>query len=284
VAVLVNGLGATPLEELYLLFRKVSQLLDESGVTVARTYIGEFATSLEMAGASVSLCRLDDDRLALPKGAGTLTVLPGGPTPMNTSELKKLIVDTMTGMQQHAEELRGLDAALGDGDLGITVASGAKSVIAALDDVPDEAPPSDVATSCARAFASANPSTMAALVAGALLAGSKVWDRADVSYQDALVFADAAATSISTRGKSEVGDKTILDAMAPAIEALKRSAGPRYGLAAAIEAAREGVESSKALQSRRGRAAWLQERSVGLVDPGATAFLRFLEELQSAYA
>jgi phosphoenolpyruvate---glycerone phosphotransferase subunit DhaK len=67
VAVLVNGLGATPLEELYLLFRKVSQLLDESGVTVARTYIGEFATSLEMAGASVSLCRLDDDRLALLK-------------------------------------------------------------------------------------------------------------------------------------------------------------------------------------------------------------------------
>jgi dihydroxyacetone kinase-like protein len=203
---------------------------------------------------------------------------------MNTSELKKLIVDTMTGMQQHAEELRCLDAALGDGDLGITVASGAKSVIAALDDVPDEASPSDVATSCARAFACANPSTMAALVAGALLAGSKVWDRADVSYQDALVFADAAATSISTRGKSEVGDKTILDAMAPAIEALKRSTAPHYGLAAAIEAAREGVESSKALQSRRGRAAWLQERSIGLVDPGATAFLRFLEELQSAYA
>jgi phosphoenolpyruvate---glycerone phosphotransferase subunit DhaK len=65
VAVLVNGLGATPLEELYVLFRRVHQLLDEAGVTVERNYVGEFATSLEMAGASVSLFKLDDDRLAL---------------------------------------------------------------------------------------------------------------------------------------------------------------------------------------------------------------------------
>jgi phosphoenolpyruvate---glycerone phosphotransferase subunit DhaK len=65
VAVLVNGLGATPLEELYVLFRRIKQLLDESGITVERNYIGEFATSLEMAGASVSLLKLDDDRLTL---------------------------------------------------------------------------------------------------------------------------------------------------------------------------------------------------------------------------
>lgn len=201
---------------------------------------------------------------------------------MNTRELKKLVTETMSGMQQHAEELRELDAALGDGDLGVTVLSGAKAVISALNDVSDEATPADVAKSCARAFASANPSTMAALVAGALLAGAKVWDRDAVSYQDALLFADAAAASISTRGKSRVGDKTILDAMAPAIAALKRSRGPDDGLPAAIEAAHRGVETSKALQSRRGRAAWLQERSIGLADPGATAFLRLLEELASA--
>ena len=203
---------------------------------------------------------------------------------MNTRELKKLVAATMSGMQQHADELRDLDAALGDGDLGVTVSSGARAVISALDDVSDDATPADVAKSCARAFASANPSTMAALVAGALLAGSKVWDRDAVSYQDALVFADAAAASIGTRGKSQVGDKTILDAMAPAIEALKRSGGPDDGLPAAIQAARDGVEESRALQSRRGRAAWLQERSVGLADPGATAFLRLLEELAAARA
>jgi dihydroxyacetone kinase/dihydroxyacetone kinase-like protein len=65
VAVLVNGLGATPLEELYVLYRRIHQMLDEAGVTVERNYVGEFATSLEMAGASVSLFKLDDDRLAL---------------------------------------------------------------------------------------------------------------------------------------------------------------------------------------------------------------------------
>ena len=65
VAVLVNGMGATPLEELYLLFRRVHQLLTEQGITIDKSYIGEYATSLEMAGASISLLTLNDERLAL---------------------------------------------------------------------------------------------------------------------------------------------------------------------------------------------------------------------------
>ena len=65
VAVLVNGMGATPLEELYVLYRRVHQLLDERGITIQRRYVGEYATSLEMAGASISLLALDDARLAL---------------------------------------------------------------------------------------------------------------------------------------------------------------------------------------------------------------------------
>lgn len=60
VAVLVNGLGATPLEELYLLLRRVSQRCTEAGITIEKPYVGEYATSLEMAGASVTLVRLDD--------------------------------------------------------------------------------------------------------------------------------------------------------------------------------------------------------------------------------
>ncbi len=61
VAVLVNGMGATPLEELYVLYRKVRLILDGLGVMVHRPYVGEYATSLEMAGASITLMRLDDD-------------------------------------------------------------------------------------------------------------------------------------------------------------------------------------------------------------------------------
>lgn len=65
VAMLVNGLGATPLEELYILTRRVHERLVDSGVSVHRSYVGEYATSLEMAGASVSLLRLDDELEAL---------------------------------------------------------------------------------------------------------------------------------------------------------------------------------------------------------------------------
>jgi dihydroxyacetone kinase len=61
VAVLVNGLGATPKEELYVLYRRARRLLDEAGVAVHRAWVGEYATSLEMAGASISLLKLDDD-------------------------------------------------------------------------------------------------------------------------------------------------------------------------------------------------------------------------------
>jgi dihydroxyacetone kinase len=65
VAVLVNGMGATPVEELYVVYRRAHQLLTAAGVTVHRPYVGEYATSLEMAGASITLMRLDDDLAAL---------------------------------------------------------------------------------------------------------------------------------------------------------------------------------------------------------------------------
>lgn len=72
VAVLINGLGATPKEELYVLFRRVNQILGAEGIKVFHTYVGEFATSMEMAGASISLLRLDDElKRLLAKPANT---------------------------------------------------------------------------------------------------------------------------------------------------------------------------------------------------------------------
>ncbi len=65
VAVMVNGLGATPLEELYIMYRRIRGTLDDAGVRVHRPYIGNYATSLEMAGASVTVCALDDDLVEL---------------------------------------------------------------------------------------------------------------------------------------------------------------------------------------------------------------------------
>lgn len=65
VAVMVNGLGATPLEELYVLYRRTHQILAERSIEIAKNYVGEYATSLEMAGASISLLGLNDERLEL---------------------------------------------------------------------------------------------------------------------------------------------------------------------------------------------------------------------------
>lgn len=61
VAVLINGLGATPLEEQYVMYRRVAQVLDKKGISVFKVYVGEYATSMEMAGASISLFKLDDE-------------------------------------------------------------------------------------------------------------------------------------------------------------------------------------------------------------------------------
>ena len=61
VAVLINGLGATPLEELYIIYRRVAIILENSGAIIRHVFIGEFATSMEMAGASISVLQLDDE-------------------------------------------------------------------------------------------------------------------------------------------------------------------------------------------------------------------------------
>jgi dihydroxyacetone kinase-like protein len=203
---------------------------------------------------------------------------------MNGNELSTAIRSCLDELTGYADELGDLDQALGDGDLGITVSLGAAAAIDALAALPDGSTPSEVVLACAKAIANANPSTMAALVAGALLAGSRVWgDSATVDRDQVARFALAAAESISKRGKSQVGDKTILDAMIPAAEAF-RDAEAAAALDAAITAAEAGVVASKELQSRRGRASWLQERSIGLQDPGATMFLRFLQSWKHANA
>jgi dihydroxyacetone kinase-like protein len=192
---------------------------------------------------------------------------------MNSKELNLAIRNALTELSSHSDELRDLDIALGDGDLGITVSLGSKAVIASLEELSDEATPADVAMSAATAFADANPSTLAALVAGALLAGSRLWEgKKEISIADAAAFVKAAGESIAKRGRSQLGDKTILDAIVPAAAALGGQSDAGVALDDAIQAAQKAVVDTKSMQSRRGRASWLQERSIGLQDPGATAF------------
>jgi len=65
VAVLINGLGATPKEEMYIAYHRIDQILKERGISVFHVYVGEFATSMEMAGFSISLLKLDDELKSL---------------------------------------------------------------------------------------------------------------------------------------------------------------------------------------------------------------------------
>lgn len=202
---------------------------------------------------------------------------------MQASELNERIRGSLAILIDSADELRDLDQALGDGDLGITISAGSTAVIAALGELPGDATPVDVARATAKAFANANPSTMAALVAGALLAGSRKWaDMTDITVKDAHAFVQAAAESIAARGKTQLGDKTIYDGLAAVVDALAGQADSDAALDAAIAAAGDAVERTKDLQSRRGRASWLQERSIGIADPGATALLRFAESWRTA--
>lgn len=206
---------------------------------------------------------------------------------MNGPQIGALLDRTLELLAARTEELRDLDAAVGDGDLGITVGKGCEAVRERIGSLVDPTP-ALLLRSAGAAAANANPSTMAALVGGAALAAAKaVGEASEVGRGEAVAIGRAMADSIGTRGKSAVGDKTILDALVPAIAAL--AAAPEDAsadtiLAAMVSAARDGVESTTSLQNQRGRAAWLGERSAGHPDPGAVACLRFLESLAAAHA
>lgn len=199
---------------------------------------------------------------------------------MTGGELAALLDGSLATLAASVDELRDLDAALGDGDLGITVGKGCDAVRAKLADL-SEPSPAEVLRAAGAAFASANPSTLAALVGGGLLAAAGAVAEVDeLAAPDVLRLGRAAAGSIAARGKAEPGDKTILDALLPSLDALEQADGDgRAALAAMVDAARAGVEETAAQQSQRGRASWLGERSIGKPDPGATAYLRFLESV-----
>lgn len=204
---------------------------------------------------------------------------------MTPANLRELLAGATLRLEDAREELRSLDAAIGDGDLGITVADGAVAVRAALAALPADCSVADLLKAAAKAFARANPSTMGALVSMALLAAAKaVGDAPDVDRGAAVSLARAAAASIAERGSAVLGDKTVLDSLLPSITALEDSdANGADTLDAMIAAAAQGVLSTTGLQSQRGRAAWVAERSIGHADGGAVAYLRLLEALRDQW-
>ncbi|MDR3098849.1 MAG: DAK2 domain-containing protein [Paraburkholderia sp.] len=200
---------------------------------------------------------------------------------LSVDELRTRLIAALQALPASAEELRELDAALGDGDLGLTVKAGSLAAAEAIGKLPAEAVLSDVLLATGKAFSTANPSTFGALVGGGLLAGAKaVMGRREAGRDEALAVGRAVAARIAERGKSQLGDKTVLDALVPSLDTLEAQdagSGERALVDAMIVTASQQVSATAALQSKKGRAAWVQERSIGHPDPGATAWLRFLE-------
>lgn len=188
-------------------------------------------------------------------------------------------------IEAHADHLSQLDGVIGDADHGVTMKIGFVAVTEALGELdPAETDPAAVFVAAARSFLNAVGASSGPLYATAFIrAGASVKGRATLD-RDGMVEAIAAmAQGIQDRGKAAPGEKTMVDAWAPAAEAARAARAQDHDLgaclAAAAAAAAQGAEATKAMRATKGRAARLGDRVIGHADPGATSTALILAAL-----
>lgn len=180
------------------------------------------------------------------------------------------------------DQLNQLDAALGDGDTGITVA---KAATALLDYLNANPPGEDLGRYLAAAGPAINrvaSSTLGTLVATAFMrAGKAVQGRSTLDQAELAQMVQAVDLGIQERGKAKPGDKTLVDALHPAaaafVAATEQGQSLDAALAAMVEAARRGRDAAIGLRSQIGRAAWVGERTENQPDPGSVLVVNLLE-------
>lgn len=193
-------------------------------------------------------------------------------TKQDIIEIIRLLGEKMPG---HKDELRELDAQLGDGDLGITVELGTEAMAAGVEELLDQ----DTGMVLARSgmtFNQAGASTFGAIFATALMsAGKQIQDQDEIALADLAEMFDAAIEGVKERGGAEPGEKTILDVLIPMSEALQAAVEEGLDLEEAVSSAHEacqvGLEATKDMKGKHGRAGWLKDKSIGVQDPGSTA-------------
>jgi dihydroxyacetone kinase-like protein len=188
---------------------------------------------------------------------------------------------------ENAQYLTDLDAAVGDADHGINMERGMTAVVGAL----DESAPADMAALCKQVGMTLVKSvggasgplygTFFLRMAGAVGSGDAV---------DAAGFAKALRAGVEgvvQRGRAEAGDKTMFDALAPALDALDAAIASGSGLDAALTeatvAAESGRDATESMVARKGRASYLGQRSVGHIDPGAASAAMLIAAAASAF-
>jgi dihydroxyacetone kinase-like protein len=193
---------------------------------------------------------------------------------------------------ENAQYLTDLDAAIGDADHGINMNRGMTAVLEALDSGDGGAASTDMSALCKQVGMTLVKSvggasgplygTFFLRMAGALGAGESA-DAAD--FGKAL---RAGVEGVVQRGRAEAGDKTMFDALAPALDALDAALASGGGLATALAdatvAAEKGRDATESMVARKGRASYLGQRSVGHVDPGATSAAMLIAAVASAFA
>ena len=187
----------------------------------------------------------------------------------------------------HREELIELDRAIGDGDHGENLDRGFTEVRKALDGAADDADAGALLKSTAMTLISKVGGASGPLLGTAFLRMSGA-AKPEMNGNDAAAMIEAACVGIQSRGKAEEGEKTMVDAWAPAMRAAKEAAdqGKDFGAVweAAAEAAASGAEATRDLVATKGRASYLGERSVGHLDPGAVSSSYILKAAAKAVA
>jgi dihydroxyacetone kinase len=303
-AVIVNGLGSTKYEELFVLYSHIERLLSGAGVEPILPEVGEIVTSLDMAGCSLSVMWLDDelseywqapaDTAAFRRGAvSTLPAFEGRrPSHTETAAAEEVVAEASEAslaaadvarrviaamarvVADNEEMLAQIDAVAGDGDHGVGMARGARAAQAAADETSGGV--GEVLAAAGDAFGDRAGGTSGVLWGVSLAAvGNALGNRDEVTPQRLHDAVRHGAQTMQRVGKAERGDKTMLDALLPFVDTLSSELDDGHSLADAWRAAAATAVAAGAatasIQARIGRARPLAERSIGTPDPGAVS-------------
>jgi len=202
----------------------------------------------------------------------------------NLEAVKAVFRKACSALRENSDYLISLDQVLGDGDLGLTARKIADAVESYIDSGIAQDDIGKFVMTAGMKINSAAPSTMGSLLAIALMkAGSISKDRSEIDAPQVVSMLRAAVQSIQEKGKASLGDKTMLDALHPAVEAYAESVASGGDVKNAAElmaaAAQKGLESVTPLRNKIGRASWQGERTEGKIDPGCALVVSIFKGL-----
>lgn len=198
----------------------------------------------------------------------------GGAAALDKAWAERWLRESARVIGEHREELIDLDRAIGDGDHGENMDRGFRAIVAKLDEDPPESVAAALKMAAMMLMSKVGGAAGPLYGTAYLRAATAVGDAAALDAPAVAAMLAAARDGIVSRGKAQPGDKTMVDAWTPAVEAAGASAEPSDGLAAlgaAADAAEQGAQDTKPLVARKGRASYLGERSAGHLDPGAVS-------------